>query len=190
MTDDNYYRKYWSIPDKFVGLGGVLLSMTRKDDFAYHDALVGVAWSWRGNYSRMVDYFLRAIPPAPTRYFGPNHLAWYYAAVPDATLRDGAKAVKYGKLAVQLFPDSDDLDTLACAYAQAGAFDSARATEADALKVGYMPFGLELDLVDHMLLFRRDRTCRDPNFSIDLTPFRPGESIPRIPTVKEVIHLQ
>jgi len=185
VTDDAYYRKYWGIPNKFVGVGGVLNSMTKEEAFAYHDAAVAVAWSWRGNYSRMTEYYLRSISRDPSRAFAANNLAWYYAAVPKPELRDGEKALQYAEQAVNVFPDGDDLDTLACAYAQLGDFESARMVEAKAMATGYVPFGS--NIASDMALFERGRSCNDSGFGVDPQPFRPHQNILRMMTDKELI---
>jgi tetratricopeptide (TPR) repeat protein len=174
VTDDDYYRRNWNIPERFIGKGGVLKSMSTIEVFAYHDSTVAISWSWRGDYARMVDFYQRAISRDPTRAFSANNLAWFYAAVPKLELRDGKKAIDYAKRAVELFPGSDNLDTLACAYAQAGDFKRAQATMAEAIAVGYLPFGSSLN--EDMALLKQHRTCNDPKFGVDPQPFRPPQS--------------
>jgi hypothetical protein len=60
--------------------------------------------------------------------------AWIYAASPNQTLRNGERAVKYAKQAVLLKKDSQSLDTLAAAYAEAGKFDLAVQNEEMAIR--------------------------------------------------------
>ena len=58
-----------------------------------------------------------------------NNIAWIYATHPDARFRDGAKAVDLLRpLAAKADSDSNLLDTLAAAYAEAGRFDDALQT--------------------------------------------------------------
>jgi tetratricopeptide (TPR) repeat protein/cell division septation protein DedD len=58
-----------------------------------------------------------------------NSLAWIMATSPDDRLRDGRRAVAYAQKAVDMAPEINFLDTLAAAYAEAGRFDEAIATE-------------------------------------------------------------
>jgi tetratricopeptide (TPR) repeat protein len=187
VSDDTYYRRNWGIPDDFVGRGGILRSMTELESFAYHDAVVAVAWSWRNQNEKMIQFYLRAISRDPTRAFSLNNLAWYYAAFPDHAKRDGSKAVEYAKRAVGLFPDGDNLDTLACAYAQLGDFLRARSSEADAAASGYTPFGS--NIADDMALFVAGQSCNDPAFGTDPQPFRPHQPTVRPPTAREILRL-
>jgi eukaryotic-like serine/threonine-protein kinase len=64
-----------------------------------------------------------------------NDLAWVLATSADASVRDGAEAVTYAEKAVVATSRKDVgfLDTLAAAYAEAGEFTQAVATEKEAL---------------------------------------------------------
>jgi arabinofuranosyltransferase len=64
-----------------------------------------------------------------------GNLAWILATHPDATYRNGAKAVYYAKLtlAVASKTTPESLDTLAAAYAEAGRFSDAVQTAQNAL---------------------------------------------------------
>ena len=64
-----------------------------------------------------------------------NDLAWMLATAADPTLRDGPRALELARGAVEAAgrQDPDLLDTLAAAQANAGAFDAAQATAAQAL---------------------------------------------------------
>jgi hypothetical protein len=183
VTNDVYYREHWDIPDRFAIIGGTLRSMDEIEAFAYHDGVLAMAWAWRHDYKQMIDYDLRAISRDPTRSFSSSNLAWYYAAGSRRNARDGTLAIKYAKLAVSLFPDGDNLDTLACAYAQSGDFDNARATEAEAGIAAYTPFGS--GIAYDMALFMGDRICDDPGFDTDPQPFRPRPRAPQMATDKE-----
>ena len=55
-----------------------------------------------------------------------NNVAWIHATHPDARFRDGAKAVDLLRpLTAKADCESNLLDTLAAAYAEAGRFDEA-----------------------------------------------------------------
>jgi hypothetical protein len=171
VTNDAYYASGWGIPPAFVHKGGVLVSMTEQQALAYHYALVAGAWSWAGNTDMMVEFLSRAIQTDPTRAFSYNNLAWFYAAVPNRPLRNGSLAVQDGTKGAGIFPDGDDLDTLACGFAQAGDFTSAINTEDRASNSGYVPFSS--DIKNDQNLFRQKQTCNDPGFGADPLPFRP-----------------
>lgn len=75
----------------------------------------------------------REMLPKATTYvdhddlYGQNNLAWFYATVEDASLRDGAEAIKFAKRTCKLcdYGNASALNTLACAQAANGEFDDA-----------------------------------------------------------------
>jgi Flp pilus assembly protein TadD len=75
---------------------------------------------------------LRLTPDAPLVL---NNLAWILATHPDASLRDGAEAVRLAERACQLVGNREAflLGTLAAAYAEAGRFDEAVRTSTQAI---------------------------------------------------------
>jgi hypothetical protein len=64
-------------------------------------------------------------------------LAWLLATSPDPKVRNGAQAIIVAERANQLtgYEDGMALDTLAAAYAEAGRFDNAVATESRAIEL-------------------------------------------------------
>jgi hypothetical protein len=191
VTDDAYYETNWGIPVSFVGRGGILQSMTAPSILSYHDCLVAIAWSWRSDYGRMVDLYQSAVARTPEAQFPLNNLAWYYAAVPQLDLRDGAKAVEYAERAAAIQADGDTLDTLACAYAQRhgpGDLDVAVRKEEEAAAVGYAPFNS--DFAAHTALFERGKACTDPTFGTDTTPFRPGHTTSQTASDKDLLRMR
>jgi hypothetical protein len=103
-------------------------------------------------------------------------LAWFYAAVPSAPLRNGLLAVQFAELAVARSPDANTLDTLACAYARIGDFAKARAAEA---RVAGAPLLVTLDgsrPPDRMAEFSgpAPKACVDERYGISRLPFRTG----------------
>ena len=55
-----------------------------------------------------------------------NNLAWVLATAPDDSVRDGNRAVKFAKRALQMAPSHPSIaGTLAAAYAEAGDFENA-----------------------------------------------------------------
>jgi hypothetical protein len=188
-TDDMYYRTHWGIDDRFVGIGGILETMNEKQTRAYHYASVALSWSWRGNIPQMIAFYEQSVATDSTHSFALNNLAWFYAAVPNVALRDGAKAVRFGLQSVAVLKDGDTLDTLACAYAQSGDFTRAIETELSAIDIAYAPFGSSIG--DDLALFRASppQTCNDSGFGKDPQPFRPGQTMVRAATDKELMRL-
>jgi tetratricopeptide (TPR) repeat protein len=71
------------------------------------------------------------------RYRSPsiyNGVAWVFATWPDASLRDGARAVELALRAVEGNDDPGYRDTLAAAYAEAGRFEDAVREQAIAMQ--------------------------------------------------------
>jgi hypothetical protein len=170
-ADDTYYRRAWRIPARFEGRGGILRSMSAVETEGAYDALIAMAWSWRGDTGRMTALFERSMTRDTVRPLAANNLAWFYAAAPRLELRSGAKAVLYAGRAVAMLPDGENLDTLACAHAQNGDFAAAIRTEREAEKAGGQ---LSLASVrGNLALFARGKTCRDAKFGRDPAPFRP-----------------
>jgi hypothetical protein len=181
VTSDPNYIANWQIDIGYAGRGGILESMSTQQVLAYHDVTVAISWSWRGDVAKMIDTYERSIATDHSHTLALNNLAWFYAAAPKAEWRDGAKAMRYALQAVEMVADGDNLDTLACAYAQEGAFEKAIETEKAAIEAGYVPFGSDLD--GDLALFESvpPQTCSDAGFGKDPTPFRPGQAAQRMP---------
>lgn len=66
-----------------------------------------------------------------------NNLAWLLATCPDATLRDGAEAVRLAERACRLsrYREPQPLGTLAAAYAESGRFNEAVTTAQKAIEL-------------------------------------------------------
>ncbi len=82
-----------------------------------------------------------------------NNLAWLLATCPDHTLRDAQRAIKLAKQAAQStnYSDASTLDTLAAAYAEAGAFDKAVMTQRKAISLS--PAASQSDLRSRLDLY-------------------------------------
>ena len=65
-----------------------------------------------------------------------NNLAWLLATSPDASIRNGNRAIEFARQAVQLSrgKDANYLRTLAAAFAESGRFDEAKETAHQALE--------------------------------------------------------
>jgi tetratricopeptide (TPR) repeat protein len=87
----------------------------------------GHVYDRKGDYSKAMTDYSEAIRLKPDQAHAYNSLAWLLAVCPDASIRNGEKAVKYAKKACELseWKTPADLDTLAAAYAEVGDFDDA-----------------------------------------------------------------
>ena len=93
----------------------------------------GRAHARQKNREAAVKDFEEAIRLAPEDSAIYGGIAWFLATCPDAEARDGQLAVQYATKAVELKKDSDQLDTLAAAYAEIGDFDKAIQTQQQAI---------------------------------------------------------
>lgn len=64
-----------------------------------------------------------------------NNLAWLLATHPDDSIRDGKKAIAVIKPIALLYLNWQHVDTLAAAYAAAGEFEAARASQENAIEL-------------------------------------------------------
>jgi hypothetical protein len=89
-----------------------------------------------------------------------NSYAWLLATAPEASVRNGKKALKLALEAADLtgWKDAIILDTLAAAYAETGDFDSAVKWQTAAIGLGLN--GEEIH--QHLELYLQRKPCRDP----------------------------
>ena len=88
-----------------------------------------------GQSAAAIAEFQKVLELDPNHVTAQNNLAWMLATCPDASLRNGPKAVELAQRAVQLSAGMSPqiLDTLAAAYAEAGQFPEAIKTARQAL---------------------------------------------------------
>jgi len=93
-------------------------------------ANLGLAFFKKSEIKQAIDSWRRALEIKPDQVLVLNNLAWLLATTPDASLRDGAKAVALAKQADQLGGGANPmiLHTLAAAYAETGNYELAAAT--------------------------------------------------------------
>jgi tetratricopeptide (TPR) repeat protein len=89
----------------------------------------------RGRAREAIAHYQTAVESDPHDVTARNNLAWLLATCPDASVRDGARAIELARMAIQLTDGkgASTLDTLATAYAEAGRFPEAVDTAARAL---------------------------------------------------------
>jgi tetratricopeptide (TPR) repeat protein len=125
-------------PDKAVMYLKKALAMN--PDFAAANYNLANALTSRGKYDEAIHHYEKALQSQPDYLDARtnlllvlNHVAWSLATAPQASLRDGAKAVRLARRAAEISDarNPEILGTLAAAYAEAGRFtqaaDAARA---------------------------------------------------------------
>ena len=87
----------------------------------------GNAYRRKGDWDRALTDYKEALRLGPTNPLDYKNLAWLLAVCPDASVRNGRKAVEYATKACELsgWKDPYWFDTLAAAYAEIGDFDDA-----------------------------------------------------------------
>jgi len=186
-TDDAHYVQGWGIDRRFLGKPGMLTTMTDGQLAAYHDFSISISMSWKNDILGDIAELKKSIAVDATLSDAANNLSWLYAAGPQS-LRNGSEAVHYGLLANAILADGDTMDTLACAYGQAGDFVNAVKTEQGAIDLGYAPAGSALG--QDMTVLSNHRSCQDPGFGSDPRPFRPNVQPPAAMSAKDtnVLH--
>jgi Flp pilus assembly protein TadD len=118
-----------------------------------------------GKTKEAIDVWEQALEIKPDQPSVQNNLAWLRATTPDASLRNGAKAVALAARASQLNGDSNAivLHTLAAAYAEAGRYGDAAATARRALELAAAGKNDDLTtkLPEEIKLYEADRPIRD-----------------------------
>jgi protein O-mannosyl-transferase len=106
-------------------------------NFAEAHFRLGNAFSQKGQLAEAITEFQKALQFTPGDPAIQNNLAWLLATCPQASLRNGTKAVELARQASELTGGKSPafLDTLAAAYAEAGQFSEAVKTAQDALRL-------------------------------------------------------
>jgi tetratricopeptide (TPR) repeat protein len=137
--------------DAHNNLGNVLLQMGRVDEAILHfqQALqinpdnaksqnnLGQALLQQGHVREAIAHFQRALQIQPAEPAVQNNLAWLLATGPEASLRNGDKAVELARQANALTGGENPvvLHTLAAAFAETGRFAEAVETAQHALRL-------------------------------------------------------
>jgi tetratricopeptide (TPR) repeat protein len=121
----------------------------------------GTAWDSKGYSDKAAADFEEAIRLNPKDALGNNLYAWLLSACPDATCRDGKRAVRLATTACELsdWKKADDIDTLAAAYAEAGDFESAVTWQENALDLA--PEAEKDDFRSRLGLYKSGKPFRD-----------------------------
>jgi tetratricopeptide (TPR) repeat protein len=116
--------------DDFTSLFQIVRSRTQPQadtTFANEQSRIANDLGRAGNFAEAAGTYRRALQTHPDSAELNNNLAWLLASCPDASVRDGAQAVKYAERACVLtrYGVTPMVGTLAAAYAEAGRFDDA-----------------------------------------------------------------
>ena len=119
------------------------------------------------DYRSATAAFERAAALGPHNYTHCNSLAWILATAPDASVRNGTRAVSLAKEGCELtkWKDPSYLDTLAAAYAETGKFEEALRWQTKAVEmVDHPPWdrtNARKPLHAHLKLIRNKEPIRD-----------------------------
>ncbi len=111
------------------------LEINPNDFEAYNNR--GSVWFCKREYDKAIADHVMSLKINPNYADAYQQIAWALAACPDASYRNGAKAVDMAKKAVEINSEPNFLDTLAAAYAEANNFEDAITTQKRAIALSY-----------------------------------------------------
>jgi len=108
-----------------------------KPDYAEAHYSLGVCLLRNGHPAEAISHFQKAIELEPGNAKAMNNLAWVLATCPDASIRNGVRALALARQLNNLANGRSPwvLSTLAAAYAETGRFTEAKAAANQALKL-------------------------------------------------------
>jgi Flp pilus assembly protein TadD len=132
--------------------------------FALAYANRGFAYSKRGDFQKALDDFNEAIRLNPKDGKAYNSLAWLLATCPDASFRDGERAVQAARKACELMDWKlwYCVGTLAAAYAEAGEFSRAVGYEKQALSMGGLNNKERIEALEELQLYQQKKPYHEP----------------------------
>jgi protein O-mannosyl-transferase len=121
--------------DEAIVLFQALLKVHPDDAEAHY--MLGMIFLKKGEASQAIDHLQATLKSQSDNADARNALAWVLATSPDASIRNGAKAVELAQRANALSGGTNPvfLGTLAAAYAETGHFPEAVATARQALQL-------------------------------------------------------
>jgi tetratricopeptide (TPR) repeat protein len=141
-------------------------AIRRKPTDAESYLMRGNAYATTGNYHAAASDLTEATRLFESDYSAFNSLAWLRATCPEASLRNGAEAVRMAtKACAQTkWGKPSEIDTLAAAYAETGDFEQAVKYETLALKLPEPDAKVREHLQQHLSLFQDHKPYRsEPN---------------------------
>jgi Flp pilus assembly protein TadD len=179
---DHYQKAMIARPDHFLSRYGLCQALLEKgeldsaiqvcrsalvlwpSDVDCHTALA-IALEEKGNPAEALPHYQKALELAPESVPTLTNLAWLLATSPDASLRNGRKAVELSKKAERLVGGTNTivLRTLAAAYAENGEFANAIRTARSAMQLARMHGEdfLTTDLDQQIALYQLGMPYRD-----------------------------
>ena len=143
------------------------------EDFNAHLGLV-VALPHLGQTAEAAMHLSRAIELCPSTAEDMNNLAWTLAVNPEASLRDGSRAVELARRACELtgYRETIMVGTLGAAYAEAGRFDEAITTAQAACALAEKSGAEQLLEINRHLLeqYRQHQPYREPENPVPSNP--------------------
>jgi tetratricopeptide (TPR) repeat protein len=144
QINPDYAEAYYNLGNVLIQQGSVdeaiayfQKALQIKPDYAEAHDNLGNALIERGRLSEAITHYQKALEIKPDYPRALNNLAWTLATSPQASLRNGDKAVELAQRANQLTGGENPtiLYTLAAAYAEAGRFPEAVETAQRALQL-------------------------------------------------------
>jgi protein O-mannosyl-transferase len=123
-----------------------------------------------GRTSEALDQWQQTLVTDPQNGNAKNNLAWVFATHPEASVRNGPRAVDLGEQAARLAGgrNATVLRTLAAAYAESGRFSEAITTAEGGLQLAMSNGNASLaeELRNNILLYRAGTPLRDSSLTI------------------------
>ena len=155
-----YYQK--GQYEKAISAFTKAIEINPTDERAY--SIRGLAYAGKSQYDKAISDINKALEINPHDAEAYNNLAWILATCPVAQYRDGTEAVELAQKSVDLVLHSQNLDTLAAAYAEAGKFGHAITTQEKAiaqLKKEGDARKLIDEFIEHLKFYRNNKPWRE-----------------------------
>ena len=131
--------------------------------------ILGTALIQQGHVKEAIQQWQEALAIEPANGNAASNLAWVFATCPDASIRDGGRAVELAEKAVQISGGQIPMifHILAAAYAENGRFSDAieTARRGAALANSQGNAGLASELQNNIALYQAGRPLRDPSLT-------------------------
>ena len=131
--------------------------------------ILGTALIQQGHVKEAIQQWQEALAIEPENGNAASNLAWVFATCPDASIRDGGRAVELAEKAVQISGGQIPMifHILAAAYAENGRFSDAieTAQRGTALANSQGNAGLASELQSNIALYQAGRPLRDPSLT-------------------------
>lgn len=130
---------------------------------------LGTALIQQGHVKEAIDQWQDALALQPDNGNAASNLAWVFATSPEASLRDGARAVELGEKALRISGGKIPMihRVLAAAYAESGRFADAIETAQRGAELATTQGnpGLAAELENNIALYQSGTPLRDPSIT-------------------------